>query len=52
MLSPTLKNIVTSHIYVDVFDENPIFKNQMNTVKEVIVGLIPNIRRPDEVIIT
>ena len=52
MLSPTIKNQVTKHIFTEAFLMNDIFKNEENTINNVIIGLIPCLMRPEDSVIT
>ena len=52
MLSPTIKDKVTKHIFLETFLMNPTFTEHEQTVSKVIKGLMPDVRRPEDTVIT
>ena len=51
MLSPSIKNDVTQHIFKDAFLENNIFKGYKEQVMKTIHGMIPYLMVPEDKVI-
>ena len=51
MLSPTLKNVVMQHIFINAFKRNMVFENCPDIIDLFIKDIIPYLRKPDDIII-
>jgi len=50
MLSPSLKTLVMRHIFINTFNENPVFSGETELIDFYIKDIVPYMRQPDDVI--
>ena len=50
MLSPTIKNKVSQHIFLEAFLANGVFSDHKGLIQNVITGLIPYLMRPEDTV--
>ena len=51
MLSPSLKNLVMQHIFINAFNRNELFKQEKELVDSLIKDIIPYLKKPDDIIV-
>ena len=51
MMSPSIRKQVTEHIFLTIFNRNPVFHDQEDHVHEILKHLIIYIINPDEYLI-